>query len=229
MICQHIFEILSPSFIANKKLKYNQSCLEIRGRVLRRREITFVSLVCKSSFIILQYAHLEKPSLKSVHKIWTKQHKILFHSFSIWRYAKNIFWKKRKCYDYITYKYNFYILAVSVFFAVIVFAARRNELFFGKAYTLHFAYGFTIFGMLAAATAGLFFVLELRKIKWKFQTFIFFQSHGFYSQLLLLIHILHLNEKNTFIYSVYVIKMILFNIFVPWQMRLEDCLCTILY
>lgn len=116
---------------------------------------------------------------------------------------KTFFWKKRKCNDYITYKYNFYILAVSVFFAVIVFAARRNELFFGKAYTLHFAYGFTIFGMLAAATAGLFFVLELRKIKWKFQTFIFFQSHGFYSQLLLLIHILHLNEKKTPLYTLY--------------------------
>lgn len=218
------------SFIyCEQKVEIQSKLPRNQGRVLRRREITFVSLVCKSSFIILQYAHLEKPSLKSVDKIWTKQHKILFLSFSIWRYAKNIFWKKRKCNDYITYKYNFYILAVSVFFAVILFAARRNELFFGKAYTLHFAYGFTIFGMLAAATAGLFFVLELRKIKWKFRTFNFFQSHGFYSQLLLLIHILHLNEKNTFIYSVYVIKMILFNVFVPSQMRLEDCLCTKLY
>lgn len=190
----HFWNLISFIY-SEQKVEIQSKLPRNQGRVLRRREITFVSLVCKSSFIILQYAHLEKPSLKSVHKIWTKQHKILFRSFSIWRYAKNIFWKKRKCNDYITYKYNFYILAVSVFFAVIVFAARRNELFFGKAYTLHFAYGFTIFGMLAAATAGLFFVLELRKIKWKFQTFIFFQSHGFYSQLLLLIHILHLNEK----------------------------------
>lgn len=190
----HFWNLISFIY-CEQKVEIQSKLPRNQGRVLRRREITFVSLVCKSSFIILQYAHLEKPSLKSVHKIWTKQHKILFRSFSIWRYAKNIFWKKRKCNDYITYKYNFYILAVSVFFAVILFAARRNELFFGKAYTLHFAYGFTIFGMLAAATAGLFFVLELRKIKWKFQTFIFFQSHGFYSQLLLLIHILHLNEK----------------------------------
>lgn len=65
----------------------------------------------------------------------------------------------------------FTFLAVSVCFAVIVFAVRRNELFFGKAFTLHFAYGFSIFGMLATATAGLFFVLELRKIKWKFYYF----------------------------------------------------------
>lgn len=220
----HFWNLISFIY-CEQKVEIQSKLPRNQGRVLRRREITFVSLVCKSSFIILQYAHLEKPSLKSVDKIWTKQHKILFRSFSIWRYAKNIFWKKRKCNDYITYKYNFYILAVSVFFAVILFAARRNELFFGKAYTLHFGYGFTIFGMLAAATAGLFFVLELRKIKWKFRTFIFFQSHGFYSQLLLLIHILHLNEKNTFIYSVYVIKMILLT----WQRRLEDCLCTKLY
>lgn len=198
----HFWNLISFIY-SEQKVEIQSKLPRNQGRVLRRREITFVSLVCKSSFIILQYAHLEKPSLKSVDKIWTKQHKILFRSFSIWRYAKNIFWKKRKCNDYITYKYNFYILAVSVFFAVIVFAARRNELFFGKAYTLHFAYGFTIFGMLAAATAGLFFVLELRKIKWKFQTFIFFQSHGFYSQLLLLIHILHLNEKKTPLYTLY--------------------------
>lgn len=198
----HFWNLISFIY-CEQKVEIQSKLPRNQGRVLRRREITFVSLVCKSSFIILQYAHLEKPSLKSVDKIWTKQHKILFRSFSIWRYAKNIFWKKRKCNDYITYKYNFYILAVSVFFAVIVFAARRNELFFGKAYTLHFAYGFTIFGMLAAATAGLFFVLELRKIKWKFQTFIFFQSHGFYSQLLLLIHILHLNEKKTPLYTLY--------------------------
>lgn len=198
----HFWNLISFIY-CERKVEIQSKLPRNQGRVLRRREITFVSLVCKSSFIILQYAHLEKPSLKSVDKIWTKQHKILFRSFSIWRYAKNIFWKKRKCNDYITYKYNFYILAVSVFFAVILFAARRNELFFGKAYTLHFAYGFTIFGMLAAATAGLFFVLELRKIKWKFQTFIFFQSHGFYSQLLLLIHILHLNEKKTPLYTLY--------------------------
>lgn len=198
----HFWNLISFIY-CEQKVEIQSKLPRNQGRVLRRREITFVSLVCKSSFIILQYAHLEKPSLKSVDKIWTKQHKILFRSFSIWRYAKNIFWKKRKCNDYITYKYNFYILAVSVFFAVILFAARRNELFFGKAYTLHFAYGFTIFGMLAAATAGLFFVLELRKIKWKFRTFIFFQSHGFYSQLLLLIHILHLNEKKTPLYTLY--------------------------
>lgn len=198
----HFWNLISFIY-CEQKVEIQSKLPRNQGRVLRRREITFVSLVCKSSFIILQYAHLEKPSLKSVDKIWTKQHKILFRSFSIWRYAKNIFWKKRKCNDYITYKYNFYILAVSVFFAVIVFAARRNELFFGKAYTLHFAYGFTIFGMLAAATAGLFFVLELRKIKWKFRTFIFFQSHGFFSQLLLLIHILHLNEKKTPLYTLY--------------------------
>lgn len=199
----HFWNLISFIFCERKveiqsKLPRNQG-----ASLTKARDNAFVSLVCKSSFIILQYAHLEKPSLKSVHKIWTKQHKILFRRFSIWRYAKNIFWKKRKCNDYITYKYNFYILAVSVFFAVIVFAARRNELFFGKAYILHFAYGFTIFGMLAAATAGLFFVLELRKIKWKFQTFIFFQSHGFYSQLLLLIHILHLNGKKTPLYTLY--------------------------
>lgn len=78
--------------------------------------------------------------------------------------AKLFLFKNKKLFLFVATGAVF-LGAVSVFFAVIVFAARRNELFFGKAYTLHFAYGFTIFGMLAAATAGLFFVLELRKIK----------------------------------------------------------------
>lgn len=55
--------------------------------------------------------------------------------------------------NYIIF-FSFTFLAVSVFFAVIVFAVRSNELLFGKAFTLHFAYGFCIFGMLAAATKG---------------------------------------------------------------------------
>lgn len=109
----------------------------------------------------------------------------------------------------ILHFFFFIFLGVSVFFAVIVFAVRRNELFFGKAFTLHFAYGFSIFGMLATATAGLFFVLELRKIKWKFYYFpkprILFAVVTFD---------IHFSLKKTFICFVYATQSILCNIVV---------------